>query len=181
MEYSLGPHIMHPSFCAVHHADRAPQNQGHRARTPHPQHTDTSRKTSPRNMTRLCMDPATLRLQYPRASHSAPVRIRVVAQVSRYDAGNARLFLVRCANLARAEVFDIDAGAVCNTDSEIGVDVSGVMAALGPHQVMTGAVVSVWGMFDGNEIYAVECAEVNGGVLVGGSEVMAQLAALQDL
>lgn len=133
-------------------------------------------------MTRLCVDPATLRLQHARASPTAPVRIRAVAQVSHYDSGTARLYLVRCANLARAEFIDIDGddnGA--QADGAVAVDVSGVLATLGAQHVAVGAVLSVWGMFDGTQIYAVECVEVNGGALVSGSAVLAELAALQDL
>lgn len=132
-------------------------------------------------MTRLCVDPATLRLQCARASPAAPVRIRAVAQVKYYDSGAARLYLVRCANLPPAEHIDIDGGCECHTDDAVAVNVSEVLPVLGPHHVAVGAVVSVWGMFDGEEIYAAECAEVNGGALAGGGAILAQLAALHDL
>lgn len=133
-------------------------------------------------MTRLCVDPATLWLQYARASPESAVRIRAVAQVSHYDSDSARLYLVRCANLGRAEFIDIDGGyESAYADGAVAVDVSGILDTLGPHHVAVGAVVSVWGMFDGNEIYAVECSEVDGGAVATGSAIMAEIAALDDL
>ncbi|EEQ37681.1 predicted protein [Clavispora lusitaniae ATCC 42720] len=133
-------------------------------------------------MTRLCVDPSALALQFPRAAPTTPVRVRVLAQVQHYDEAYARLFVVRCANLPRTEQIDLDGdGENKNQNTTVAVDVSEVLANLGPRHVRVGAVVSIWGMYDGESIHAVECEGVESADLTGQASVLAEIAALGDL
>lgn len=133
-------------------------------------------------MTRLCLDPAGLALQFPKASPAYPQKLRFIGQVLSYDEATASLHVGRVANLApvhvRISLEDDDE----HMEASACVDVTDVLYLLGPQTTAEGAVVSVWGMYDGNKIGAVECSGVNGQELLGGSvSVLAEMATMREI
>lgn len=132
-------------------------------------------------MTKLILDPAILPLQYPRASSIRPKKIRLVAQVHRYDVQCGHLFLSRIPNLPPLHT-QITLDDEPSPEKPVAVDVAGVAQNLAPETTDPGSIVSIWGFYNGAIISAVECCPVNGQELLGGSaEVLAGISSLGDL
>lgn len=133
-------------------------------------------------MTRLCLDPGGLSLLFPKASPAYPQKIRIIGQVFTYDETTAILHVGRVANLAPVHVhISLDEDEE-NTNSSVCVDVTDVVYLLGPQTTAEGVVVSIWGMYDGNVVRAVECSGVNGQELLGGSvSVLAEVSTLREI
>lgn len=134
-------------------------------------------------MTRLILDPALLPLQYPRASSARPKKIRLIAQVQKYDIQAAQLHLSRIPNLPQLYTqITLDDDLSQASESIVAVDTSQVMESLRAAHTDPGAIVSVWGFYDGECVTAVECSAVNGQELLsGGAEVLAEMSNLRDL
>lgn len=133
-------------------------------------------------MTNLCVDPAGLKLQLPKATPVHPKKIRLIGQVLYYDEDTALLYVGRVANLGPVHVHVSLEGEDEEKDASACVDVSQVLQFLDRETTVEGAVVSIWGIYDGLQIQAVECIGVNGQALLGGSaSVMAEFSQLRRL
>lgn len=132
-------------------------------------------------MTRLCVDPAGLSFQFPRASPAHPTKLRLIGQVLRYDEARAQLYVGRVANLPPVHVHISLDDEQNSVEDPACVDVADVVGLLGPLSTSEGGVVSVWGMYDGKIIRAVECIGVNGQELLGGPvSVLAEISQMND-
>lgn len=133
-------------------------------------------------MTRLCVDPADLPFQFAKATSVHPQKLRLIGQVLNYDEENAFLYVGRVANLAPVNVVISLEGDEENTNKSVCVDVSDILGLLGRENTAEGLVVSVWGIYDGHSIRAIECSGVNGQELLGGSvSVLAEMSKLRGL
>lgn len=133
-------------------------------------------------MTRLCLDPAGLALLFPKASSAHPQKIRLIGQVLRYDESTGELYVGRVANLPPLHIrISLDDDDI-QMETSVRVDVTDVLYLLGAQSTAEGAVISVWGMYDGKNVLAVECSWVNGQELLGGSvSVLAEMATMREI
>lgn len=132
-------------------------------------------------MTKLCVDPAGLSFQFAKASSAHPQKLRLIGQVLKYDEFSAHLYVGRVANLPPLHVHISLEDHEQNVERNVCVDLTDVLLLLGTQTTTEGAVVSVWGMYDGKVIRAVECIGVNGQELLGGSVyVLAEISKMND-
>lgn len=131
-------------------------------------------------MPKLVVDPGVLSLLYPNASSSRPRKIRMVAQVTGYTP--PMLHVTRLANLAEIHShIDVDTGEHNEAEAPP-VDLSMVTENINNETVQKGAVVSIWGVYDGSTVRAVEIYATTGQeVLDGGANVLAEFSVLNDL
>lgn len=136
-------------------------------------------------MTRLCVDPADLPFQFAKATPVHPQKLRFIGQVKFYDESQALLHVERLANLPPVHVhisLDTFSEREVAAAKTVPVDVAEVLFLLTRLAVTEGSVVSVWGIYDGEMIRAVECAVVNGQELLDGSaEVLSEVSKMKKI
>lgn len=132
-------------------------------------------------MPKIVVDPCILQLLYPSASTSHPQKIRLIAQVIRYDEDYGNLHVKRLPNVPPVySHIDLESDHPCEDQEIATVNVSSIN--LQNHQIRKGAVVSIWAIFDGTKTKALDISGYNGHeVLNGGSDVLAAVSVLTDL
>lgn len=128
-------------------------------------------------MPRFVLDPAVLALQYPKACPEKPQKVRIVAQVADHVLGV--LYLTRVPNLPQLHTQIVLDGTEAAADP---VPINIADLTVDGDCLRRGAVVSVWGAYDGTQVVAWDCLASNGQELLGGgSDILAEASNLKDL
>lgn len=130
-------------------------------------------------MPSFILDPAVLPLQYPKANTAKPQKVRIVAQVIHHDMEHGRLTLTRVPNLPQLHTHIAIDGDVSET-KPVPVVIKNI--EVDAECLRKGAIVSIWGSFDGKQVEAWDCVSTNGQELLhGGAEVLAEASNLVDI
>lgn len=129
------------------------------------------------SMTRLVLDPATLPIEFPRASDSRVYRVRLIAQIVEYNDEACCLTVVKAPTVPQIHTTivldDIE------EDGKVQINVLNIVDRLNLDAISPGSVVSIVGYYNGQEINPVECDAVNANAMMLGLDVSMMVAMSQ--
>jgi hypothetical protein len=106
-------------------------------------------------MTRLVVDPLRLKQLFADASVCTPERIRIIGQVVEYLDTDSRLTISMVPTI-------LDAAS----NGKILVNVESIVGELSTGVTKVGAIVSIEGFYDGNDVNVFDIYEINGASLL---------------
>lgn len=114
-------------------------------------------------MTKLIVDPDALKLEFPRASESRSVRVRLLVQVIEYDDANANLVVRKLPNFPSTSI-SLDDFSL-EQESRYVINVFGLLSNIHTEITDPGCIISLVGYYNGDKIHPIECYPISPNIL----------------
>ncbi|KAG7664281.1 uncharacterized protein J8A68_002196 [[Candida] subhashii] len=103
-------------------------------------------------MTKLILEPGRLNIEFPNASVSKVYRVRIIGQVITYIPDESSLILGSVPTIS----------SEATQEETLKINIFNQLANLSGNVLRKGAIVSVEGFYDGNDVSVVDIYEING-------------------